>query len=151
MKKIILSTLISSLALTLIGCSSIPKEQVNLKINDWKGQNIDELIKYWGLPSNQRQVGDKFYAEWINKSSEPGNVSVSVGGGRSSRHSGIGIGLSLFDLGGTDDACSRLVTYDETNMVSDISWQGTNDYCFEVTPDLSKILENQKQVQRTEE
>jgi len=131
-------------------CTQIPIEKVNLKISAWKGTNINELIKYWGLPTNQRQVGDKHYAEWLNKSSEPGNVSISVGSGRHSRHSGIGIGLSLFDLGGNDDACSRLVTFDNSNTVTEISWQGTNDFCYQITPDLSQILMNKEDVGKQE-
>jgi len=139
--------LISLSFLALSSCTSIPVEQVNNKINAWKGLNIDELIKYWGLPSNQRQVGDKFYAEWLNKSSEPGNLSVSVGTGTRSRHTGIGIGLSLFDLGGSDDTCSRLVTYDASDTVIEISWQGTNDYCYELTPELTKVRKNKTLVE----
>ncbi|MCW9016130.1 MAG: hypothetical protein OQJ89_04135, partial [Kangiellaceae bacterium] len=39
-------------------------------------------------------------------------------------------------------ACSRLVTYGENGLVSEISWQGTNDFCFEITPDLGAIRKN---------
>ena len=134
-------------SLILASCVSIPVEQVNHRISAWKGQNIAELIKYWGLPSNQRMMGGKQYAEWINKSSEPGNAAISIGSGHRSSHSGIGIGLTLFDLGGHDDACSRLVTYDATGLVEDINWQGTSNFCFEITPDLTKIKQNKAIIQ----
>jgi hypothetical protein len=144
MKKLVVKFLVLLFTLTLLGCSSIPIEQVNNRISEWKGLNIDELIKYWGLPSNQRQIGDKNYAEWLNKSNEPGNLAISLGSATRNRHTGIGIGLSLFDLGGTDDSCSRLVTYDSSNTVLEISWQGTKKYCYELTPDLSIVNSNRK-------
>jgi len=131
-------------ALILGGCGSIPVEQVNTRISAWKGQHIDELIKYWGLPSRQREVGGKHYAEWVNKSSEPGNTAVTIGTGSRSRNTGIGIGLTLLDFGAKDNQCSRLVTYAEDGVVLDITWQGTNDYCFEVTPDWNKVQTNLK-------
>lgn len=131
-------------SLGIVSCASIPPEQVDQRLQAWQGQHIDELIKYWGLPTKQSQVEDKRYAEWINKSSEPGNASVSIGTGSRGRNSSIGIGLTLFELGGTDDACSRLVTYGANGTVNKISWQGTNNYCFEVTPDYQKIANNQK-------
>lgn len=128
---------------SLFACTSIPTEQVNSRLSDWKGKNIDEVIKYWGLPTKQHQVGDKHYAEWLNKSSEPGNASVSLGTGHHGRSGGIGIGLTLFDFGSTDNACSRLLTYDGSGKVTQITWQGTNDYCYELTPDLAKVKSNQ--------
>ena len=143
MKNNFLSAIVIFTSIVLLSaCSSIPIEQVNGRIAAWKGQHIDELIKYWGLPSKQRKVGEKHYAEWLNKSSEPGNTAVTIGTGSRSRHTGIGIGLTLLDLGGKDDECSRLVTYADDGIVVDITWQGTNDYCFELTPDLGKVKSN---------
>jgi|GEM_PF-1259947 len=134
--------LLGLLCLIVSGCTSIPVEQVDSRIGAWNGQPIDELIKYWGLPSNQRKVGDKNYAEWLNRSSEPGNASVSIGTGSHSGHSSIGIGLTLFDLGGKDDQCSRLVTYNDDGKVIQIQWQGTRDYCFNITPELATVTAN---------
>ncbi|TQV75266.1 hypothetical protein FLL45_10040 [Aliikangiella marina] len=131
-------------SLGIVSCASVPPEKVDERLRAWQGLHIDQLITYWGLPTKQSQVEDKRYAEWINKSSEPGNASVSIGTGSRSRNSAIGIGLTLFDLGGTDDACSRLVTYSPTGTVTQISWQGTNNYCFEVTPDFQKVMKQQK-------
>ncbi|TQV85020.1 hypothetical protein [Aliikangiella coralliicola] len=148
MKRLINPLLMIFGAFVLSACTSIPIEQVDGRISAWKGLHIDELVKYWGLPSNQRQVGDKHYAEWVNQSSEPGNTAVTIGTGRHSRHSAIGVGFTLFDLGGKDDACSRLVTHTEAGLVTDISWQGTQNYCFEITPDLSKVRENKAVVQK---
>ena len=139
MSRIIKNLVTFSITLALFSCVSVPVEQVDSRIGAWNGKHIDEIIKYWGLPSNQKQVGDKHYAEWINHSSEPGNASVSIGTGSHSRHSSVGIGFTLFDLGGSDDACSRLVTYSGSGNVTAISWQGTRDFCYEITPDLAVI------------
>ncbi|MET1254093.1 hypothetical protein [Aliikangiella maris] len=133
----------SFLVLILTGCTSIPPQQINDRMNAWRGINIDELIKFWGLPTKQTEANGKKYAEWLNQTSEQGNTSVSIGTGHRGSHTGIGIGLSLFNLGGNDDACSRLVTYTPSGMVTDISWQGTGKYCYELTPDLDDIKSNQ--------
>ncbi|WP_444997645.1 hypothetical protein [Aliikangiella sp. IMCC44359] len=144
MNKLALIAFFSALSILLSGCTSIPISQVNDRLNAWKGMHIDDLIKYWGLPSKQTQTTSKYYAEWLNRSNEPGNASVSIGTGHLGRNSAIGIGLSLFELGGSDDACSRLITYNDNGVVTDISWQGTQDYCYQLTPELSQIQANQK-------
>lgn len=144
MKKLSGIYKICALSLILMGCTSIPADQVNSRMNAWIGLKIDDLIKYWGLPSNQREVDNIQYAEWVNRSSEPGNATVSVGTGHRSRSSSIGLGLTLFDLGGTDDVCSRLVTYDSVGIVTKISWQGTSNYCFKITPDLAPFVKTNR-------
>lgn len=135
MKKI---TIILCLCIT--ACTSIPVSQVNDRVHAWKNANIDELIKYWGVPSKKQQINDKYYAEWLNKESTPGNSAITLGSGVHSRHSSIGLGLTLFELGGSDDVCSRLVTYDNNGNVIEISWKGTQNYCYDITPDRNQIL-----------
>ena len=132
--------LVIVLSFVISGCISIPIGQVNDRINGWKNEDIDSLIKYWGVPTKKQEISGKFYAEWINQESSQGNSSISIGSGSHSRHSSIGFGLTLFELGGTDDACSRIVTYNQQGSVSNISWTGTQDYCYEITPDREQIL-----------
>ena len=127
------------LSLGLTGCGSIPLEQVEQRISAWHGAPIEDLIKFWGLPSKKQLVNGQAYAEWLNRSSEPGNTSLSIGTNSHSRHSGIGIGVNLFDLGGTDDECSRLVAYDEKGKVTQITWTGTREFCFKLTPERKSI------------
>lgn len=133
---------VSILCLGAAACTSIPINQVNDRINEWKNTDIEQLIKYWGVPTKKQEISGNFYAEWLNKESSPGNTAISVGSGSHSRHSSIGFGLTLFDLGGSDDVCSRIVTYDEKGMVTDISWKGTQNYCFEITPDRGQVMQN---------
>lgn len=128
--------------LLLFGCSSIPAAQINDRMNGWSGVHINQLIKYWGLPSSQREVAGENYAEWLNRSSEPGNAAVSIGTGSHSRHSSIGIGITMLSLGAKENSCSRLVIYDDDGIVKQISWQGTQDFCYEITPDISVIRKN---------
>lgn len=132
----------SILCLGLAACTSIPITQVNDRIHAWKNANIEQLIKYWGVPTKKQEISGNYYAEWLNKESTPGNTAISIGSGSHSRHSSIGFGLTLFDLGGTDDVCSRIVTYDKNGSVTDISWKGTQNYCYQITPDRSQILSN---------
>ena len=131
-----------ALCLYLTGCTSIPIAQVNDRINAWQNSDIEQLIKYWGVPTKKQEISGNFYAEWLNKESSPGNTAISIGSGSHSRHSSIGFGLTLFDLGGSDDVCSRIVTYDKNGLVTDISWKGTQDYCYQITPDRQQIKRN---------
>ena len=123
----------------IIGCTSIPIAEVNQRFTQWESSTIDEIIKYWGVPTKTQKVNGTSYAEWINKESEPGNTSISVGSGTHSRNSSIGIGFTLFDLGGTDDLCSRIVTYQDNGQVLKVVWKGTQEFCFELTPDLLEV------------
>ncbi len=141
------SAIIACLSLT--ACSSIPISQVNDRIQAWKSSPIDKVIEYWGLPTQKQEINDKFYAEWLNKESSPGNTAISIGSGSRSGRSSFGFGLTLFDLGGTDDTCSRIVTYDVNGLVIDIIWKGTKDYCFEITPDRNQMIINKANMEET--
>lgn len=140
-------TLILLSLLFLSGCSSVPVKQVDDRIQLWKTSSIDEIIEYWGLPSKQQQVNNKNYAEWLNKESEPGNAAVSINTGSFSRHSAIGIGLTLFELGGSDDICSRVITYLDSGEVLEISWKGSQNYCYELTPDKNEMIKSKALMQ----
>jgi len=134
--------LIFILILGLTACTNIPVNQVNDRLQAWKNTNIDELIKYWGVPSRQQQVAGKWHAEWINEEHSSGNTALSVGSRSFGRRSSFGFGLTLFELGGSDDACSRLVTYSENGDIAEISWKGSKNYCYEITPDRLEVIKN---------
>ena len=136
------------LFLLLTACTNIPINQVNDRFSTWKSASIDELIKYWGIPTRKQDVGGKFYAEWLNEKNTPGNTALSVGSRSFGRHSSIGIGLTLFDLGSSNDACSRLVTYIDNGNVVEISWKGIKDYCYEITPDRHEIIKNKAAMEK---
>jgi len=131
------------LILSLTACTNIPINQVNDRFSAWQSATIDEVIKYWGVPSKKQDISGKLYAEWLSEEHTSGNTALSVGSRSFGRHSSFGIGLTLYELGGSDDACSRLVTYLENGNVVDISWKGSKDYCYEVTPDRNEIIKNQ--------
>jgi len=130
------------LILALTACTSIPVDQVDNRIHSWRNTNIEQVIKYWGVPTKKQELNGKFYAEWLNKESSPSNSAITLGSGSHSRNSSIGFGLTLFDLGGSDDVCSRIVTYDDKGYVTDVSWKGTQNYCFEITPDRNQVMLN---------
>jgi len=129
---------------TLTACSSIQLQEVDDRLQAWKQNDITQIIKYWGIPTKQHEINGKFYAEWLNKESGDSNTAVSIGTGTRSRHTSIGLGLTLFEFGGTDDVCSRTVTYSEDGSIIEISWKGTKDFCYEITPDLNQVMINQK-------
>ncbi len=130
------------MSLFLSACSSIPQNQVDERLLAWKNTSIDEIIKYWGLPTKQNKINGRYYAEWVNQQRDQGNTSVSIGTGHLSSRSSVGFGVTLFDLGGSNDVCSRSVEYNEVGLVLEINWNGNQDYCFSLTPDRNKILEN---------
>ena len=123
----------------LSGCASVPVTKVNERIKAWESSSYDQILKYWGLPSKTTVANEVYYAEWVNIEHENGNTSVSVGSGTRIGAGAIGIGLTLFQLGGSSDKCSRIVRYQENGKIIDISWKGTQDFCFKLTPDKAKI------------
>jgi len=137
MKKFILLLLFS-----LTACSSVPLQQVDDRLQAWKQSDITQIIKYWGIPTKKHEINGKFYAEWLNKESGDSNTAVSIGTGTRSGHTSIGLGLTLFEFGGTDDVCSRTVTYSKDGSIIEISWKGTKNFCYEITPDLNQVMVN---------
>jgi hypothetical protein len=138
LSKFAILLLISSLP----GCVSVPVATVNERIKAWESSSYQQLLKYWGLPSKTTVVDQIHYAEWVNLEHDEGNSSVSVGSGTRIGRGSIGIGLTLFQLGGSEDKCSRVVRYQENGKIIDISWKGTQDFCFKLTPDKAKIDSN---------
>jgi len=128
------------MSLFLSACSSIPPTQVDDRIFAWKEASIDQLIKYWGLPTKQHKINGRVYAEWVNQQNDSGNTAISVGADHLSSRTSVGFGVTLFDLGQSNDVCSRTVEYDELGVVLDINWNGNQDYCFNLTPDRSKLI-----------
>ncbi len=127
----------------LAGCTSIPIADVNQRINSWQSASFDQIIQYWGLPSKTTQVNDIYYAEWSHTEHQQGNSSVSVGSGTRIGNGAIGIGFTLFQLGGSDDTCNRTIRYRKSGEVIDIRWQGDQDFCYKLTPDRAEIRKNQ--------
>ncbi|MGX5202562.1 hypothetical protein [Aliikangiella sp. IMCC44632] len=126
----------------LLGCTSLPKAQVEQRIQAWKSQNLTEIVKYWGLPSKQYQLNDLEYAEWKNQLSEEGNSAISIGSGRSSRSTSIGLGFTLFNLGGGEKHCLRQISADANGKVLEIIWRGDHAFCHKLTPELATIKNN---------
>jgi len=143
-KDKLLTVLIVGSMLILSGCASMPAPQVDSRILVWKSVKIDELVKYWGLPNRQSKIGESHVAEWINQKSSNSNTAISLGTGSYGRNSSIGLGLTLFNLGGGDDVCQRQVTYNIKGDILNIIWSGDTDFCFELTPDKDIVYIEQK-------
>jgi hypothetical protein len=128
---------------SLTSCTSIPIEQVNQRIKAWETSSLKEIIKYWGVPTKTSKVNEINYAEWVNTMKQQSNSSISIGSGTRIGDGAVGIGVNLFELGSSKDQCSRVVSYTQNGKILGISWQGTQDFCYELTPDRAKILANQ--------
>lgn len=66
-----MKTLLSlSLSLVLLGCATTPDESMlNRIVGSWKGEEIDALVKQWGIPDRQLQVADTIIYEWTARRS----------------------------------------------------------------------------------
>lgn len=143
--------LLISILLMFTGCASIPAPQVDSRLQQWREGSIDDLVKFWGLPNRQLELGENHIAEWINQLDKDSNVAVSLGGGSWGRNSSIGLGVTLFNLGGGHEVCQRQVTYTKEGVILKIIWSGDKDYCYKLTPDREQILIKQQAVQKTEQ
>lgn len=133
----------------LCSCSTIPRVQVEDRIQAWKVTTIENLVKFWGLPTKQQKMSENSIAEWDNKINEPGNSAVSIGGGSYGRHLSLGLGFTFNDLGGEKDYCQRQVTFDDNGNILNIIWKGDQDYCYQITPDYQTVQNNIKQKSNT--
>ncbi len=129
----------------------MPAPQVDSRILVWQSVKIEELVKYWGLPTRQSKIGETHVAEWINQKSSNSNTAISVGTGSYGSHSSIGLGLTLFNIGGGDEVCQRQVSYTVAGDITRIIWSGDTDFCFELTPDKDKVYQNQVKQQTSAE
>ncbi len=112
----------------------MPANEVNDRISAWKSASIDDVIKYWGIPSKKLTVNGQHYAEWTTKNNNSSSTAISLGTGSYSRGGSIGLGLTLFDIGNSEDFCQRIVTYSKQGKITDIRWKGDRDFCYEITP-----------------
>ncbi len=140
-----------SIAFLITGCASMPAPQVDSRIKAWQGVKIDELVKFWGLPTRQSKIGETHVAEWIHEKRSNSNTAVSVGTGSYGRHSSIGLGLTLFNLGGGEEVCQRQVSYTTDGDIQSIIWSGDTDFCFELTPDRNLVLKKQQSIEKSEQ
>ncbi len=138
-------TILLVLIFMLSACSSIPRAQVEDRIQSWKVSTIENLVKYWGLPAKQQKLANNSVAEWVNKLDEPGNSAVSIGGGSYGRHLSLGLGFTFNALGGKKDYCLRQVAFDEKGHILSITWKGDQDYCYQLTPDYHTVQKNIQQ------
>lgn len=125
---------ISSLAVLLsTGCASIKPAEVDTKLSAWQGSNIDTVIQTWGVPSADREINGKQYAEW-NTREIKNRPSFNIGVGGFGGNFFGSIGTTLF--GGKKDVyCTVQVGYNKQGIVTQTNWSGDPDACNSAIPD----------------
>ena len=87
-KKIIIFIMLFWLVNQLTGCATT--EKYKMKVNRWRGENINTLIEAWGFPDNTIRApsGNKVYVYKYRvtgrypRSYIPGNTTVTTGKNR---------------------------------------------------------------------
>lgn len=124
-------------ALTCAGCASIKPAEVDSKLAAWQGSNIDTLIQTWGVPSADREINGKQYAEW-NTREIKNRPSFNIGVGGFGGNFFGSIGTTLF--GGKKDVyCTVQVGYNEQGTVTQTNWNGDPDACNSAIPERENL------------
>ena len=125
---------ITALAVILsAGCASIKPAEVDTKLSAWQGSDIDTVIQTWGVPTADREINGKQYAEW-NTREIKNRPSFNIGVGGFGGNFFGSIGTTLF--GGKKDLyCTVQVGYNEQGTVTQTNWSGDPDACNSAIPD----------------
>ena len=124
----------ATLAATMVaGCASIKPAEVDTKLSAWKGAKIDTLIQTWGVPTADREINGKKYAEW-NTREIKNRPSFNIGVGGFGGNFFGSIGTTLF--GGKKDLyCTVQVGYNDDGIVHQTNWSGDPDACNSAIPE----------------
>ena len=125
---------IATITATLsIGCASIKPAEVDSKLSAWKGAQIDTLIQTWGVPTADREINGKKYAEW-NTREIKNRPSFNIGVGGFGGNFFGSIGTTLF--GGKKDLyCTVQVGYNDQGTVFQTNWNGDPEACDTAIPE----------------
>ncbi|MBV35910.1 MAG: hypothetical protein CMP47_10760 [Rickettsiales bacterium] len=125
---------IATITATLsIGCASIKPAEVDSKLSAWNGAQIDTLIQTWGVPTADREINGKKYAEW-NTREIKNRPSFNIGVGGFGGNFFGSIGTTLF--GGKKDLyCTVQVGYNDQGTVFQTNWNGDPEACDSAIPE----------------
>ncbi|WP_407929718.1 hypothetical protein [Kangiella shandongensis] len=128
--------LCSALTLTAgltAGCASIKPAEVESKLSAWQGADIDTVIQSWGVPTADREINGKKYAEW-NTREIRNRPSFNIGVGGFGSHVFGSIGTTLF--GGRESLhCTVQIGYNDRGTVTQTKWTGDPDACDAAIPE----------------
>lgn len=129
-------TLVIVSGIIITGCSSVPKSQIDNKLANWQGSNIQTVIQAWGVPSREKEINGIQYAEWDSREIKS-RPSVNVGvGGFGGRFFGS-IGTALFG-GLSESECRIQIGYNREGTVVRSHWDGDSDTCDKAIPEKSR-------------
>lgn len=115
------------------GCATVKPTEVDSKLTAWNGANIDTVIQTWGVPTADREINGKKYAEW-NTREIKNRPSFNIGVGGFGGNFFGSIGTTLF--GGKKDLyCTVQVGYNDQGIVTQSNWSGDPEACDSAIPE----------------
>lgn len=126
--------LLSALVLMLAACATAPT--MNAILSGWTGEHIDEVVRQWGYPNEERNFRGKLLYVWndtstvivpafssatttggIRAQASPATGSVTVGGSQSTYGSSIGGGV-------VTQQCTRILEVDPNGIIKEGTYSG---------------------------
>jgi len=128
----ITAVLVASLAF-VAGCASVKPAEIESKLSAWHGADIDTVIQTWGVPTADREINGKKYAEWNTREIQ-NRPSFNIGLGGFGGNFFGSIGTTLFG-GKKDTYCTVQVGYSESGVITNSNWNGDPDACDSAIPE----------------
>ncbi len=133
MKSLKLFTIVAISTAIGTGCASIKPAEIDTKLSQWQGSNIDTVIQTWGVPTADREINGKKYAEWNTREIQ-NRPSFNIGVGGFGGNFFGSIGTTLF--GGKKDVyCTVQIGYNDQGTVTQSNWTGDPDACDSAIPE----------------
>ncbi|AOE50254.1 hypothetical protein [Kangiella sediminilitoris] len=127
------SVVLAFVVTLMTGCASIQPAEVDTKLTAWKGANIDAVIQTWGVPTADREINGKKYAEWNTREikNQP-SFNIGVGGFGGNFFGSVGTRL----FGGKKELyCTVQVGYNQEGIVTQTNWTGDPGACDAAIPE----------------
>lgn len=122
MKKFVNLCLLFFIMLIFTGCST--KEFMNAVMESWVGYSLDDVIRQWGYPTDEKNIAGKRLVYWSNSRSvfipQTSNSTVNLYGNNAY------INSTSYGGGYQNYYCNRILEIDKNNKVAGWQWDGNN-------------------------
>lgn len=93
-------------------------------VKSWIGYSLDDLIKQWGYPDEEKSIAGKKLYIWVDydydTETNSGGIAISKTDKKGRE--------TVFSMGGEAvvDYCKKTIEADENNIIINGSWKGNN-------------------------
>ena len=122
MKKIVNLLLFIVIMLSVTACSS--DEFMNTAMQSWVGYSLDDVIKQWGYPKDEKTFGGKKLLYWPNNTAIyiPQTYSTNVNYYVNTAYTNT----TSYGGGYQNFYCNRILEVDKNNKIIGYQWEGNN-------------------------